>query len=80
MKILDNRGLEPPQPMMRTLKNLDQMTDGEKIMPSLMIAVPCFCMKSWMNVDTSMKLKHKVMGALKSPLRKSVSKHVWHQV
>ena len=31
MKILDNRGLEPPQPMMRTLKNLDQMTDGEKI-------------------------------------------------
>lgn len=31
MKILDNRGLEPPQPMMRTLKNLDKMEKGEKL-------------------------------------------------
>lgn len=29
MKIIDNRGLEPPQPMMRTLKNLEKMQDGE---------------------------------------------------
>ncbi|WP_313893568.1 DUF2249 domain-containing protein [Psychrobacillus sp.] len=29
--ILDNRGLEPPQPMMRTLKRLDLMSIGEKI-------------------------------------------------
>lgn len=31
MKILDNRGLEPPQPMMRTLKNLEKMKNGEKL-------------------------------------------------
>ena len=31
MKVLDNRGLEPPQPMMRTLKNLDKMEKGEKL-------------------------------------------------
>lgn len=31
MKILDNRGLEPPQPMMRTLKKLDEMKKGEKL-------------------------------------------------
>lgn len=31
MKILDNRGLEPPAPMMRTLKNLDKMKKGEKL-------------------------------------------------
>jgi len=31
MKIIDNRGLEPPQPMMRTLKNLDKMAKGEKL-------------------------------------------------
>lgn len=29
MKILDNRGLEPPQPMMRTLKQLERMTNGD---------------------------------------------------
>ncbi len=26
--IIDNRGLEPPQPMMRTLKTLDKMENG----------------------------------------------------
>ncbi|MFC4559295.1 DUF2249 domain-containing protein [Virgibacillus kekensis] len=26
--IIDNRGLEPPQPMMRTLKALDKMDNG----------------------------------------------------
>lgn len=31
MKTIDNRGLEPPQPMMRTLKNLDKMAKGEKL-------------------------------------------------
>jgi tRNA 2-thiouridine synthesizing protein A len=31
VKILDNRGLEPPQPMMRTLKNLDKMDAGETL-------------------------------------------------
>ncbi len=31
MKVLDNRGLEPPQPMMRTLKALDEMKKGEKL-------------------------------------------------
>lgn len=31
MKILDNRGLEPPQPMIRTLKNLESMKNGEQI-------------------------------------------------
>lgn len=31
MKILDNRGLEPPQPMMRTLKNLEKMKKGEQL-------------------------------------------------
>ena len=31
MKVLDNRGLEPPQPMMRTLKKLDEMKKGEKL-------------------------------------------------
>ncbi|WP_188455292.1 DUF2249 domain-containing protein [Virgibacillus oceani] len=29
--IIDNRGLEPPQPMMRTLKALDKMKNGEKL-------------------------------------------------
>lgn len=29
--IIDNRGLEPPQPMMRTLKALDKMKDGESL-------------------------------------------------
>ncbi|MHC0035747.1 DUF2249 domain-containing protein [Pseudoneobacillus sp. C159] len=27
--ILDNRGLEPPQPMMRTLAALENLTEGE---------------------------------------------------
>ncbi|MDP4163715.1 MAG: DUF2249 domain-containing protein [Bacillota bacterium] len=27
--ILDNRGLEPPEPMMRTLKAIEQMEKGE---------------------------------------------------
>jgi tRNA 2-thiouridine synthesizing protein A len=27
--MLDNRGLEPPQPMMRTLAALEKLTDGE---------------------------------------------------
>lgn len=31
MKMLDNRGMEPPAPMMRTLRNLDNMQAGEKI-------------------------------------------------
>ncbi len=31
MKTLDNRGLDPPQPMKRTLKNLDRMNSGEKL-------------------------------------------------
>lgn len=29
--ILDNRGLEPPQPMMRALKHLEEMQDGETL-------------------------------------------------
>ncbi|WP_099157199.1 DUF2249 domain-containing protein [Virgibacillus ndiopensis] len=29
--IIDNRGLEPPQPMMRTLKALDKMKNGESL-------------------------------------------------
>ena len=29
--ILDNRGLEPPQPMMRTLQALEEMDSGEKL-------------------------------------------------
>ncbi|SDO09749.1 Uncharacterized conserved protein [Psychrobacillus sp. OK028] len=29
--ILDNRGLEPPQPMMRTLAKLESMNAGETI-------------------------------------------------
>lgn len=28
---LDNRGLEPPQPMVRTLKQLEQMVPGDKL-------------------------------------------------
>lgn len=29
--IIDNRGLEPPQPMMRTLKALDKMKNGASV-------------------------------------------------
>ncbi|OCA90878.1 hypothetical protein A8F94_03135 [Bacillus sp. FJAT-27225] len=29
--ILDNRGLEPPQPMMRTLAALEKLGDSEKL-------------------------------------------------
>ncbi|SFD38256.1 Uncharacterized conserved protein [Lentibacillus persicus] len=29
--IIDNRGLEPPQPMMRTLKALDKLNDGDSL-------------------------------------------------
>ncbi|AIE61490.1 DUF2249 domain-containing protein [Bacillus methanolicus] len=29
--ILDNRGLEPPQPMMRTLAALETLKDGETL-------------------------------------------------
>lgn len=32
MKIIDNRGLEPPEPMQRTLKALDELKAGEKLM------------------------------------------------
>jgi uncharacterized protein (DUF2249 family) len=28
---LDNRGLEPPQPMMRTLAALEELTEGETL-------------------------------------------------
>lgn len=31
MDVLDNRGLEPPQPMMRTLKTLEKMKSGESL-------------------------------------------------
>ena len=31
MMIIDNRGLEPPHPMMRTLKTLDKMKSGESL-------------------------------------------------
>ncbi|MUK90596.1 DUF2249 domain-containing protein [Ornithinibacillus sp. L9] len=31
MLVIDNRGLEPPQPMMRTLKALEKMDEGEKL-------------------------------------------------
>ena len=31
MNVLDNRGLEPPQPMMRTLKKLESMKKGEQL-------------------------------------------------
>lgn len=31
MKTLDNRGLEPPEPMVRTLKSLDEMKKGEQL-------------------------------------------------
>ncbi|MUV36456.1 hypothetical protein JNUCC1_00258 [Lentibacillus sp. JNUCC-1] len=31
MNTIDNRGLEPPAPMMRTLKTLDGMQDGETL-------------------------------------------------
>lgn len=29
--MLDNRGLEPPQPMMRTLKALEKLQEGETL-------------------------------------------------
>jgi TusA-related sulfurtransferase len=29
--IIDNRGLEPPQPMMRTLKELEKMNTGQSL-------------------------------------------------
>jgi len=29
--ILDNRGLEPPQPMMRTLKALEKLNTGQSL-------------------------------------------------
>lgn len=29
--ILDNRGLEPPQPMMRTLEALEKLQEGETL-------------------------------------------------
>ncbi|WP_163972030.1 DUF2249 domain-containing protein [Oceanobacillus halotolerans] len=29
--VIDNRGLEPPQPMMRTLKALKKMNNGETL-------------------------------------------------
>ncbi|RSD26547.1 DUF2249 domain-containing protein [Mesobacillus subterraneus] len=29
--ILDNRGLEPPQPMMRTLAALEELDDGQTL-------------------------------------------------
>ncbi|HET7627153.1 MAG TPA: DUF2249 domain-containing protein [Bacillales bacterium] len=29
--VLDNRGLSPPQPMMRTLERLEQMESGETL-------------------------------------------------
>ncbi|PWU67796.1 MULTISPECIES: DUF2249 domain-containing protein [Gracilibacillus] len=29
---LDNRGLQPPQPMIRTLEKLEELTSGEKLM------------------------------------------------
>lgn len=29
--LLDNRGLEPPQPMMRTLAALEKLPDGETL-------------------------------------------------
>ncbi len=31
MRTIDNRGLEPPQPMIRTLKTLEKMTQGESL-------------------------------------------------
>lgn len=31
MKTIDNRGLEPPAPMMRTLKTLEKMAQGDKL-------------------------------------------------
>lgn len=31
MKILDNRGLEPPEPMQRTLKALAELQSGEQL-------------------------------------------------
>ena len=31
MEVLDNRGLEPPQPMMRTLKKLENMKNGDQM-------------------------------------------------
>lgn len=31
MNTIDNRGLEPPSPMMRTLKALEKMGNGEKL-------------------------------------------------
>jgi len=31
MDVLDNRGLEPPQPMMRTLKTLEKMKSGDSL-------------------------------------------------
>lgn len=32
MKVIDNRGLEPPEPMQRTLQALEELADGEKLM------------------------------------------------
>ncbi|MFC4386944.1 DUF2249 domain-containing protein [Gracilibacillus marinus] len=31
MEVLDNRGLQPPQPMMRTLKKLESLEKGAKL-------------------------------------------------
>lgn len=31
MKVLDNRGLEPPEPMQRTLKALEELQTGESL-------------------------------------------------
>lgn len=31
MMILDNRGLEPPEPMMRTLAALEELASGESL-------------------------------------------------
>jgi tRNA 2-thiouridine synthesizing protein A len=31
MRVLDNRGLQPPQPMMNTLEALEELEKGEKL-------------------------------------------------
>lgn len=43
--IIDNRGLEPPQPMMRTLKALERVKNGDSI-ASLMTGGQCFYMRN----------------------------------
>lgn len=67
---LDNRGLEPPQPMMRTLKKLEQANTGDTVIIHN-DRVPMFLIEELITLGYQFEIEEQEDGSAKVAIHKS---------